>query len=370
MRALSNSRKALENTRPRVLPVDQLDGTFRDLPDPALDLANPFFRRVAFRGRIEAGNDVVSKACSLVERQRQRLFSQFLLRHISIISKGSRPSQEGVVVWHDRGRDVRLFVPGKAPVLFDGKQPDHSFDTPLRIYREGLLCRTNYSGVAWIPLKDGDPEYLRRHGVLVWEEDKKQNCDFEGDCIAGGGQVVYTRRSRTKMNSPGEPATVLYDLPAKREIWTAKGWPIGLDGTHVIQTPHDWGYAVTELWRRRREGQGEGERLVLPWKTILILDFQAPHLLALFYGEGGPLAGRLDVETWSYREFDWTPSNKEHPQRRFRCLSDALYIGHHPVGGDARTGVLVVATGGAIYRVPWRGDAKTLPLKWSPGELK
>ncbi len=280
---------------------------------------------------------------------------------------------EGAVVWHHSGRDAQLFFPGRAPVPFKGDRPDHSIDTPLRITQDGLLCRTRFGtecGVAWIPLRGGDPDYARRQEVLSWKEDRRQDCEFECDFFADGGHVAYTRRPRAKTDPPVGPSTVLYDLSADREVWTARGWPVGMDGIHVFQTPRLWAYAVTELWRRRRDGTGDGDRLALPWKHVHIIDFRPPHLLALFYEEGDPVAGHLDIDAGTFREFDWSPSSRVHASRRFHVLTESLHVGRHPVGGDARAGVLVVATRDGIHRVPWRGEARALPLRWSPGELK
>jgi hypothetical protein len=128
-------------------------------------------------------------------------------------------------------------------VLLKGDPPDFSFDAPMRIYPGALLCQTRGpggDGVTWVPMKDAVPLYPQRLSVVAWEEDKEQNASFEGDGFADRRQVACTQRPCTKMNSPGDPETILYDLLSKKEVWTAKGCPIELNESHAFQTPGEW----------------------------------------------------------------------------------------------------------------------------------
>jgi hypothetical protein len=90
----------------------------------------------------------------------------------------------------------------------------------------------------------------------------------------------------------------------------------------------------------------------------------------LFYSEKGGLPGLLDLDTGSFREFDWPLSEKDHPQRMRSTLNGALYLGRCLAAGDANAGVPGVAARGQIYRVPPLREARQIPLKWSPAELK
>jgi hypothetical protein len=277
--------------------------------------------------------------------------------------------EAGVVAWHDRGRDVRVFVPGKEPLLFSGDQPDGSHDTPLRLYRTAWLCRTRFaveSGVTLLPVEDDKPQYDKRQVIVPWQADKKENTTFEGDFFATARHAVFTKRPRNEKNYPGKPLTVLWDREAKRSVWTAPGWPIGVDRDYVYAVGRSWDVALDDVWRRPISGQGEGERLRLPWRVKVAMDFQPPKLLALFETDQGEVVGTLDLEKGTFREFDWAFDPAAGAERNPGQMLRAMAVWGHAAAGDAQTDALVVVANDAIYRVPVRERVRQLPLKWAP----
>src|SRR5262249_29108971 len=153
---------------------------------------------------------------------------------------------------------------------------DGSFDTPLRLYRNAWLCRTTFateSGVTLIPVKDDRPQYDRREEVVPWQADAKEETSFVGDFFASAGHGVFTKRPRNEKNYPGKPLTVLWDRQTRRAVWTGHGWPIGVDRDYVYAVERAWDVPLDEVLRRPLGGQGEGERLRLPWRARVALDF-------------------------------------------------------------------------------------------------
>src|SRR5262249_46386220 len=112
--------------------------------------------------------------------------------------------------------------------------------------------------------------------------------------------------------------------------------------------------------------QGEGERLHLPWRAKVAMDFQPPKLLALFETDQGEVVATLDLEKGTFREFDWAHDQAAEAERNPGQMLRAMGVWGHAVAGDAQTDTLVVEANDAIYRVPVRERVRQLPLKWAP----
>jgi hypothetical protein len=168
----------------------------------------------------------------------------------------------------------------------------------------------------------------------------------------------------------GPLRTAVWDEKNQRQAWTAEGGPVGADGRYAYTVTYEG------IARRPLAGKGEGSRLALPDSGVII-DFQPPHLLALFRKGKDWVASRLDLSTGDRTEFDLRiPRTARGAVRRSYSIRSPVLTwfpaptGGHigvPAAGDAGEGALFAAHGKAIYRVPVvRHERAKSPPDWKP----
>lgn len=280
-----------------------------------------------------------------------------------------------------------LYVPGQPGV----RLPPGPRYQALRFVPDGLLCFAyryvsrgkndgGYEGsILLFPVRGGKAEVDRPRVLRPWfaTDYNRISGDFlHADVFLSGDYLVHRGfRPRPGKAGSGVSTTLVWDVKNGRVAWEAEdlGAPSGIDDRYVYFLGRG------EVARRPLAGDGAAERSSLP-ELEVEFDFQPPKLFALARRDEGWTAVRLDVNTGERTEYAL-----EGPRRRpiaggaragnlhrpFWVYTDPLNAhvagNSMPVGGDAKTGELRAAWGGALYRIPATRTVKATERRaWAP----